>query len=112
MVLDTQRVVIKLQYREIVPVDVAGSIRIDCLRGRVWITEDRSMRDIVLETGESYEVARRGIAVVQALRETTIALRASAAHAASTEPALMRPLWRRWAARPSGRRSILVPSSG
>jgi len=78
MVFDLKQVVIELEYRGIVPVKDAVGTRIDCLRGRIWITEHRSTGDIVLEAGESYEISRGGIAVVQALREALVALRAPA----------------------------------
>jgi Protein of unknown function (DUF2917) len=78
MVFDLKQVVIELEYRGIVPVKDAVGTRIDCLRGRIWITEHRSTGDIVLEAGESYEISRGGIALVQALREALVALRAPA----------------------------------
>jgi DUF2917 family protein len=76
MVFDLKQVVIELEYRGVVPVKDAVGTRIDCLRGLIWITEHRSTCDIVLEAGESYEISRDGIAVVQALREALVALRA------------------------------------
>ncbi len=78
MVFDLKQVVIELEYRGIVPVRNAVGTRIDCLRGRIWITEHRSTGDIVLEAGESYEISRGGVAIVQALREALVALRAPA----------------------------------
>ena len=78
MLFDLKQVVIELEYRRIVPLKDAEGTRIDCLRGRIWITEHRSTGDIVLEAGESYEISRGGIAVVQALREALVALRAPA----------------------------------
>jgi hypothetical protein len=78
MTFDMKRVVIELEYRGIVPVEDAIGTRIDCLRGRIWITEQRSTGDIVLEAGESYQISRGGVAVMQALREALVALRAPA----------------------------------
>ena len=88
MVFDVNQVVIELEYRGIVPVKDAVGTRIDCLRGRIWITEHRSTGDIVLEAGESYEISRGGIAVVQALREALVALRAPAVTQAGAGPAV------------------------
>jgi hypothetical protein len=82
MILDMERVVIELEYRGIVPVEGVAGTRIDCLRGRIWITERRSTDDIVLEAGESYVTSRSGVAVVQALREALVGLRAPAVHQA------------------------------
>jgi hypothetical protein len=76
MIFDMKRMVIELEYRGIVPLENAKGTRVDCLRGRIWITERGCTEDIVLETGESYEILRGGVAVVQALRDTVVALRA------------------------------------
>ncbi len=76
MILNMNRVVIELGYRGIVPVEDAKGTRIDCLHGRIWITEHGSTDDIVLEAGKSYEISNGGVAVVQALRDALVALRA------------------------------------
>ncbi len=78
MTFDMQRVVIEVEYRGIVPVKDAMGTRIDCLRGRIWITERGGDGDIVLEAGQSYEISHGGVAVVQALRDALVALRAPA----------------------------------
>jgi hypothetical protein len=113
MMFDMKQVIIDLEHRGIVPVEAAVGTRIDCLRGRIWITEQRSTGDIVLEAGESYEILRSGIAVVQALREALVALRA---------PAMPRPeaglaarlerLWSPWAARTAGGRPAIAQPRG
>ena len=74
MVLDMKRAVIGLEQRGIAPVEDALGTRIDCLCGRIWITEPGCTDDIVLEAGESYEIARVGVAVVQALRDAVVVL--------------------------------------
>jgi hypothetical protein len=103
MMLDMKRVVIELEYRGIVPVKDAMGTRIDCLRGRIWITEQRSTDDILLEAGESYEISYGGLAVVQALREALVALRAPAEPQAEAGfAARVERLWGRWAARAAG----------
>jgi hypothetical protein len=103
MILDMKRVVIELEYRGIVPVEDAPGTRIDCLRGRIWITERGSTDDIVLEPGESYVISRGGVAVVQALREALVELRAPAVHHAGAELATWAErLWSQWAARLAG----------
>jgi hypothetical protein len=99
MVIGTKRAVMELEYREIVQAENAVGTRIDCLRGRVWITEHGSPADIVLEAGESHEISRPGRAVVQALRDAVVALRAPAVAetGAGVATALGRS-GRRWAA--------------
>jgi Protein of unknown function (DUF2917) len=103
MIFDMKRVVIELEYRGIVPVKDAMGTRIDCLRGRIWITE-RGTDDVVLEAGQSYEVSRGGVAVVQALREALVALRAPAVPKAAGAglAARVERLWRAWPAGGAG----------
>ena len=90
MILDLKRGVIELEYRGIVPVKDAVGTRIDCLRGRIWITEHGSIDDIVLEDGESYVISRGGIAVVQALRGALIGLRAPALSCSNVRSGLLK----------------------
>jgi hypothetical protein len=42
--------------------------------GQVWITQDNDMRDIVLAGGESFSLDRPGLTVVQAFRDTKLAV--------------------------------------
>ena len=39
MILNTMRVMRELEHRGVVPVDCSVGTRVDCLRGRLWITE-------------------------------------------------------------------------
>lgn len=94
MIVDMKRSVIELEQRELVSVEDARGARVDCLCGRIWITEHGSPGDIVLEAGESYELSRDGIAVVQALREARVALRAPAVSPVRAELAIrLEPFW-------------------
>jgi Protein of unknown function (DUF2917) len=113
MILDMERVVIELAYREIVPVENAVGTRVDCLSGRIWITEQGCTDDIVLEAGESFELARGGVAVVQALREGFVAFRAPAVRQAEAAlAARIERLWSRWTARaPCGHPVIAEPGA-
>jgi len=40
--------------------------------GRVWITQDADRRDVILGTGESFTFDRPGLALVQALSDTSV----------------------------------------
>jgi Protein of unknown function (DUF2917) len=42
--------------------------------GSVWITEHGSLRDVVLHAGESFKLAGRGVALVEALGDASISL--------------------------------------
>jgi hypothetical protein len=115
MILDNmKRVVIELEYRGIVPVEDAIGTRIDCLSGRIWITEQGCAGDVVLEAGQSYAIWRGGVAVVQALREAIVALRAPAVSQFAPRLAarVERP-WSPWAAGLArGRPAIAQEGSG
>jgi len=103
MIVDTKRVVIELEYRGLVPLTDALGTRIICLRGRIWITQHGSRDDIVLEAGESGEISRPGLALVQALADALVALNAPAAPRASAGLApRLGQLWDRLAAPGTG----------
>jgi hypothetical protein len=40
--------------------------------GAVWITEENRPRDIVVEPGGCYRLSSRGLAVIEALGETSV----------------------------------------
>jgi hypothetical protein len=102
MVVDTNRVVLELEYRGLVPLADALGTRISCRTGRIWITQHGSRDDILLEAGESAELSHPGLAVVQALRPARFVLQAPAAPRLSAGAApRFRRLWRRVAAPPT-----------
>jgi hypothetical protein len=45
-------------------------------RGRLWITQERDTRDIVLRAGQSFELDRNGLALVYALDAAEVVLSA------------------------------------
>lgn len=53
--------------------DARGST-VRCAEGSVWITEEDVPRDVVLEAGAAYRLSRRGLALVHALGDATVAL--------------------------------------
>ena len=78
MILHAKHAVIDLAYRQIAPMADAAGTRIDCVRGRLWITEQGCADDVVLEAGESYVIARAGVVVLQALRAALVGVGAPA----------------------------------
>ena len=54
-------------------IDALGSI-IRCAEGSVWITEEDMPDDVVLEAGHSYRLSRKGLALVHAFGDATVAL--------------------------------------
>ena len=53
--------------------DAVGST-ICAREGAVWITEENSRKDVVLEPGNCFRVDRPGITLVQAFADASIAL--------------------------------------
>jgi hypothetical protein len=80
MVVNTERLVIELKTRGTARMkDVAGT-RIDCLRGRIWITEQGVKDDQVLDAGESYIISKgccRGTGLARGANRNRVACRAS-----------------------------------
>jgi len=54
-------------------IDALGST-IRCAEGSVWITEQDVPQDVVLEAGASYRLRRKGLALVHAFGDATVAL--------------------------------------
>jgi hypothetical protein len=52
--------------------DVAGRT-VHAHEGRIWLTEERG-GDVVLQAGESFRLARRGLAVVEAFSDASISV--------------------------------------
>jgi hypothetical protein len=42
--------------------------------GRVWITEENSERDVVLEAGQSFQLVQPGLAIVEAFSDAAISI--------------------------------------
>jgi len=53
--------------------DGAGST-VCASEGTIWITEENSRKDVVLEAGQCYRLERSGMAVVQAFADASVAL--------------------------------------
>jgi hypothetical protein len=56
------------------PVRIAGSTRIECVAGRVWLTQTGVAGDVFLWTGDSYTLDWPDMALVEALGEARIIL--------------------------------------
>jgi hypothetical protein len=66
---------IQLARGEAVPVRDAAGQTVHAHEGRVWITEEAAIDDVMLLPGESFRLARRGLAVVEALSDASISIR-------------------------------------
>jgi hypothetical protein len=54
-------------------IDALGST-ISCNEGSVWITEENQRKDVVLQAGGRYRLRERGLALVHAFGDATVAL--------------------------------------
>lgn len=54
-------------------IDSAGST-ICAREGTVWITEENSRKDVVLEAGNCYRLAKPGLTLVQAFADASLSL--------------------------------------
>jgi len=66
---------IRLARGEAVPMRDAAGRTVYAHAGRVWITEENETRDVVLEAGESFQLGRSGLAVVEAFSDASISIR-------------------------------------
>ncbi len=67
--------VIDLQPGKIVRLrEGPGTTVTACAGGAVWITEEDSPRDVVLTPGQSFTLARPGLALVQAFGDASISV--------------------------------------
>ncbi|MFL6565014.1 MAG: DUF2917 domain-containing protein [Burkholderiales bacterium] len=66
--------ILVLARGEAVPVRGGLGRTVRAHSGRVWLTEENGSEDVVLEPGESFRLARSGLAVVEALRDASISI--------------------------------------
>lgn len=45
-----------------------------CLKGRIWITQEKDFQDYILEEGEAFVITNFGRVVIQALEDSAIAV--------------------------------------
>jgi hypothetical protein len=61
------------------PVRIAGSVRIECVSGTIWLTNMEIAGDVFLHTGDHYELAWPESVLVEALGQARIMLHAEPA---------------------------------
>ena len=64
-----------LARHQAVTLTQAQGALIRCLRGVLWITQNRDQRDIMLNAGESFTLDRKGPAMVWSLSDSTVEVR-------------------------------------
>jgi hypothetical protein len=66
--------VLELRRGEVIRLKSAPGSTIQTHRGRVWLTEEKSAHDVVLDAGQSHFLARPGLAVVEAFTDASISV--------------------------------------
>jgi hypothetical protein len=61
-----------LRQHQIMRFDDATGTDIVCLRGEIWLTQDGDLRDVVLSAGEHFTLDCDGVALVSALRPSSV----------------------------------------
>jgi hypothetical protein len=63
---------IMLPARSVRRIEDGRGMQVSCVRGTIWVTQTRDPRDIILASGQSLVLDRRGLAVVYAFRDAVI----------------------------------------
>ena len=63
---------IALAARCVHRIEDARGMKVSCVRGVTWITQENDGRDLILASGQSVVLDRRGMAVVYAFQDAVI----------------------------------------
>jgi hypothetical protein len=61
-----------LEPDQLVAVRDAGGVRVSCLSGALWITQEQRTADVILEAGQSAVIDSPGLTLVMALSPSTL----------------------------------------
>jgi hypothetical protein len=64
-----------MQRDQLIAMRDARGVRVSCQHGALWITQERSPADVVLEAGQSTVIDTPGLTLVMALSHSTVRLR-------------------------------------
>jgi len=63
-----------LRKHQIMRFDGASGVALVCLRGKLWLTQDGDLRDIVLAAGDRFRLDGEGLKLVSALQASSLCL--------------------------------------
>lgn len=61
-----------LDVDQLIAVRDGKGVRVSCLSGALWITQEQSTSDVVLEVGQSFVIKHAGLTLVMALRPSNL----------------------------------------
>jgi hypothetical protein len=61
-----------LDRDQLIAVRDGKGVRVSCLSGALWITQEQSTSDVVLEMGQSFVINHPGLTLVMALRPSNL----------------------------------------
>jgi hypothetical protein len=61
-----------LERDQLVALRDGRGVRVACLTGALWVTQERSKADVILERGQSLVVEHAGLTLITALRSSTL----------------------------------------
>ena len=61
-----------LEPDQLVAVRDAKGVRVECLSGTLWITQEHSAKDVILEAGQAAVIDSAGLTLVMALGAATL----------------------------------------
>jgi hypothetical protein len=65
---------LRIGREQLIAVRDGAGVRVTCLAGALWITEEQGGTDVVLDAGESHTIAHRGLTLVMALRAASVCI--------------------------------------
>lgn len=65
---------IALRHGQTHRIDAGRGLRVLCLTGTLWLTQDHDLRDIVLEAGDGATIERDGLSILTALDDAQFVL--------------------------------------
>jgi hypothetical protein len=65
---------IALAARSVHRIENGKGSEVLCLKGTVWITQEKDPRDILLSSGQSFVLDHKGVAIVYALKDAAITI--------------------------------------
>jgi hypothetical protein len=65
---------LRLGREQLIAVRDGVGVRVTCVAGAVWITEEQAGKDVILDAGESHTITHPGLTLVMALRAASLCM--------------------------------------